>query len=74
MTNVIPLIRPLDRSTIIEQLDAITGPETTAIVIITMNDTSLSMRTWGEKKIVLDVVALALSDLIGDLPPESYAH
>lgn len=49
MSNIEPLIQPIDREKVIAELDAITGPDTTGICIIASTPDGIAVRTWGDQ-------------------------
>ena len=63
MTNVIPLVRPIDFKTLTSALDRITYADTTAVILITTDGGVIRIRAFGEPAKVADLAEIALEEL-----------
>lgn len=61
MTNVVHLVRPIDLSRVIEELNSITNGDTTGIAIISCSPDMISVRTFGEREKIIEAVKMAVT-------------
>ncbi len=68
MTNVVPLIRPIEESKLIEALREITDDTTDAVIVITRSGNLIAARTFGPDAVeVLIDMATAISEgIVGE--------
>ena len=64
MSNVIELVRPIDRSAILAELDAIADDETTGLALIASTPDGIKVRTFGDKAMVAQDIQAAAREII----------